>query len=334
MIRKIVRMLVFNAHDNMTSGKAVSVLRAKKAALTLRACAKINLYLDMVGRMDNGYHEIRSVMQSIGLYDKISFTLLPAGKGIKITSPCRDMPCDRRNLAYRAAEAFGEMTGIHPDVEIHIEKHIPMAAGMAGGSSDAAIVLRGLNRIFHTGKRVEELCALGKTLGADVPFCILGGAAIAGGVGEKLTPCAPLPAGLSIVVACGGSPVYTPAAYRDLDAKYGDFSSRRGNTERFDALVSALSAGDGRSAGACMYNIFEEVVLPAHDMAPLLLQTMREGGAMGAMMSGSGPTAFGLFETESAAGAMADRIAAEFGIAAEVVHPVGPYADDETFAGK
>lgn len=293
------------------------------SATVCRAYAKINLFLDMIGRMENGYHEVCSVMQSVGLYDTISVAHLTRGKGIRLTSDCKALPCDRRNLAFRAAEAFREAFDVPCDVEIRIEKRIPMAAGMAGGSSDAAAVLRGLNRLFGLQKTTEELCALGMTLGADVPFCIRGGAALAGGIGEKLTSCTGLPSNLPMVVACGGEPVYTPAAYRALDEKYGDFAARReSTTARCEALAGALRCGEVSAICGGLYNIFEEVVLPQHDVAPGVMAKMREMGARGVLMSGSGPSVFGIFDTPEAAQAAAGALRGAFDVFAEAVYPV------------
>ena len=153
-------------------------------SITLSAYAKINLYLDILSRRENGYHNRQSIMQAVDLCDTVTMTRLADGEGIRVESSLADLPTDRRNLAYRAAERFSTLLGRIPDVAIRIEKRIPMAAGLGGGSADAAAVLRGLNRLYGTDAPVSRLCEIGAGLGADIPFCIVGGAMIAEGIGE------------------------------------------------------------------------------------------------------------------------------------------------------
>lgn len=290
-------------------------------ALTLPARAKINLYLDILSRRENGYHNILSIMQSVGLSDTVTLTRLPGGSGIHVETDVPGLPCDRRNLAYRAAEKFAAILGQEPDVRIGIEKHIPMSAGLAGGSADAAAVLRGLDRLFGTNASREALCRLGATLGADIPFCVVGGAFVTEGIGEILTPCWGLAEDAWLVIACGGEGVSTPDAYHALDEKYDNFATPREGGERFAALRRALEAGEIAGVRENMYNIFEEIVLPTHSMAGRLIETMRASGARTAMMSGSGPSVFGLFAARETADRAAAQIQASFGIEAHVTHP-------------
>lgn len=290
-------------------------------AVTLPAYAKINLYLDILSRRDNGYHNILSIMQSVDLHDTLTLTRLPDGSGIHVVTNIPGLPTDHRNLAYRAAETFAAVLGHLPDVKIEIEKRIPMSAGLAGGSADAAAVLRGLDRLYMTNTPTEKLCALGATLGADIPFCIVGGTMIAEGIGEVLTPCVGLPKEQWLVIACGGEGVSTPEAYRALDAKYDNFTIPRRGGDRFAALQAALEQGDIPHVRDQMYNIFEQVVLPTHSVAPRLLALLRAVHATAAMMSGSGPSVFGLFADEQTARNAAAQIEAELGIPAHVTVP-------------
>ena len=293
-----------------------------KQQITLSARAKINLYLDILSRRENGYHNILSVMQSVGLCDTVTLTRLPRGSGIRVETDVPGLPCDRRNLAYRAAEKFAAILKHEPDVHILVEKTIPMSAGLAGGSADAAAVLRGLNQLFGTGASREELCRLGATLGADIPFCIVGGAFITEGIGDILTPCRALSEEQWLVIACGGEGVFTPDAYRALDDLHDNFRTPRKKGARFAALQSALETGELVGVRENMYNIFEEVVLPTHTVARKLIDSLKADGARAAMMSGSGPSVFGLFATEQDADAAAKNIEQTYGIRAFVTRPV------------
>ncbi len=296
-------------------------------AVKLPARAKINLYLDILSRRENGYHNILSVMQSVELCDTVTLTRLPAGSGIRVETDAEELPNDRHNLAYRAAEKFSAILGQMPDVHIAIEKRIPMAAGLAGGSTDAAAVLRGLNLLYDTRAPREKLCELGATMGADIPFCVVGGAFVAEGIGERLTPCQALPIDQWLVIACGGEGISTPDAYHALDEAHGNFDVPREGGVRFAALRNALNTGDIVGVRDHMYNIFEEVVLPTHSTAPCLIAAMKESGAQAAMMSGSGPSVFGLFADEQSAVRAASHIQSTLGIPAFVTRPAAENAD-------
>ena len=213
-------------------------------------------------------------------------------------------------MAIKAAEAFKKETGKwFYDLHIHIEKRIPTAAGMAGGSTNAAAVLKGLNQIMDTPLNPKELCRLGNALGADVPFCIVGGAQITEGVGERLTPCAPLPP-CHLVVACAGEGVSTPAAYKKLDELHGHFDGNNyaSKTDALAAQLDALKKGDLCGVGKNAYNIFESAVLPTHSKAGYIKNILASSGAVFAMMSGSGPSVFGVFENEKDAQAAAEML--------------------------
>lgn len=297
------------------------------ATLTLAAPAKINLFLDITGRRPDGYHTISGVMQAVGLCDTVTMTLTPLVEGeeprhtLTCTNP--DLPTDGKNLALRAANAFFEATGLgQTHLHIHIEKHIPAAAGMAGGSTNAAAVLKGLNQLLEYPLTQDDLCRVGLTLGADVPFCIIGGAQITEGVGEILTPCDSLPP-CHLVVACAGEGVSTPAAYKKLDEMYGYFdgTSYTPKAAALAAQLEALKNGDLCGAGKHAYNVFESAVLPIHSKAGYIKDTLAVSGAVFAMMSGSGPSVFGIFEDEATARSAAEGLQKQ-GIPAWVCEPM------------
>ena len=283
--------------------------------VTLKAYAKINLFLDVTGRREDGYHLITGVMQAVSLCDRVTVAVEePTGKhlcslgarpgmaeSIALTCSNPNLPTDGRNLAWRAAEAFFSTTGRGcRRLTVHIDKHIPAAAGLAGGSTDAAAVLVALNQLFGYPLTKTALCEVGLKLGADVPFCIMGGTQKTEGVGEVLTPLAPLP-DCAILVACAGEGVSTPAAYRALDELYGHFApgAYGPRTMELDAQIRALAASDPDGVCAHAYNIFESVILPNHPTATHIKQVMQESGAALSIMSGSGPSVFGLFRRGS-----------------------------------
>ncbi len=287
--------------------------------MEIKAYAKINLYLDVTAKRADGYHDIVSIMQTVDLYDKVSVQIIE-GESAEIVLHCgADLPCDGRNLAYKAAERY--FAGQVPcKIEIDIQKHIPMQAGLAGGSADCAAVLRALNAYF--GKYSEsELIDLGAHLGADVPFCLVGGTRITRGIGEVMQACAPMP-DCYLVIARGGEGISTPWAYGALDAKFGDFTMQGNASEqRLARIVGAMERGDLAAMSDAMYNIFESVVLPEHEVARNAKKAMLEGGAIGALMSGSGPSVVGIFTDPDAAQRVRDTIAAR-GIAAFVCKPI------------
>ena len=287
--------------------------------MELRAYAKINLYLDVTAKRTDGYHDIVSIMQTVDLYDQVSVRVCEHESSGIVLFCGAGLPCDGRNLAYRAAEAY--FAGEVPcRIEIDIEKHIPMQAGLAGGSADCAAVLRALNVYF--GRYSEsELQKIGARLGADVPFCLAGGTRITRGIGEIMQKCAPMP-DCYLVIARGGEGISTPWAYGALDAKFGDFGEQgRESEQRLARVTDAMEQGDLAKMADAMYNIFESVVLPVHEVARETKRIMLQGGAVGAMMSGSGPSIVGIFADQNAACAVRDRIA-QTGTAAFVCQPV------------
>ena len=263
--------------------------------MEIQAFAKLNLTLDILGKREDGYHDLRMVMQSITLADTLTLEE-NQGEGLRVSANLRFLPTGEKNLAAAAALRFWEALGREPeDLDIRIEKRIPVCAGMAGGSSDAAAVLRALNQRAGDPFSPKELARLGERVGSDVPSCVLGGTALAEGRGEVLTPLAPLPR--CWVVACKPDfPISTPELFAQADRVK---LRRRPDTA---GLVAALEAGDLGGVARRMYNVFEDV-LPARlytrvaEIKNILIQC----GALGANMSGSGPTAFGLFDRLEAA---------------------------------
>lgn len=268
--------------------------------ITIQAPAKLNLTLDVLGRREDGYHDLKMVMQSITLADRL--TLRPGrAPGIQVSSSFHFLPTGEKNLAGKAAVCFYQALGRPArDLDISITKHVPVCAGMAGGSSDAAAVLRALNRLEGDPFSPEELAHVGEAVGSDVPYCVLGCTALAQGRGEVLTPLPPLPH--CWVVACKPDfPVSTPELFARID------SCRIRRRPDADGLIAALEQGDLMEVARRMYNVFEDV-LPERQLARVadIKNTLIQQGALGANMSGTGPTAFGLFSSQSQAQAAYD----------------------------
>ena len=268
--------------------------------ITVQAPAKLNLTLDVLGRREDGYHDLKMVMQSITLADRL--TLRPGrAPGIQVSSSFHFLPTGEKNLAGKAAVCFYQALGRPArDLDISITKHVPVCAGMAGGSSDAAAVLRALNRLEGDPFSPEELAHVGEAVGSDVPYCVLGCTALAQGRGEVLTPLSPLPR--CWVVACKPDfPVSTPELFARID------SCRIRRRPDADGLMAALDQGDLMEVARRMYNVFEDV-LPERQFARVadIKNTLIQQGALGANMSGTGPTAFGLFSSQSQARAAYD----------------------------
>ncbi len=267
--------------------------------IVVDAPAKINLTLNMEGRRDDGYHLLSSVFQAISLSDTVVLTQTEE-EGIVLTLSDPKLPCDARNTAYKAAQVFFEHTGITPSVSIYVEKRIPQQAGLGGGSSDAAGVLVGLNELYDTKLSLEMLCVLGEKVGADVPFCIVGGTAMVTGIGEIIVPLPPLPA-CHIVVAKPEVGVSTAEAYRAVDSV---------ETVRADqaAMRSAIENGDIASVGSLLSNAFEQAL--AIPQVEAVLEDMRAFSPLGCRMSGSGSAVYALFADASSASACAHSLAA------------------------
>ena len=284
--------------------------------VTLNAPAKINLYLDVLGRRENGYHDIESIMQTVTLFDTVTVE-----KDAELSMTCSDesLPCDERNLCIKSARRFFERTGIEGGAKIHVEKRIPVSSGLAGGSTDAAATIKALNEIYGKPMSDSELYDLGATLGADVPFCMKGGCVLCRGIGEEMTEIS-FNCDYSVVIARAGEGVSTPKAYGALDEKYGDGLAKPfGNV---DAIIRALSDGDSGRVADEMLNTFEPVVLPYHKEAREAVEYLRGADSLGAMMSGSGPAVFALFDSDTKAQSAADSLT-EKGYRAFAVRPFG-----------
>ncbi|MCR5718044.1 MAG: 4-(cytidine 5'-diphospho)-2-C-methyl-D-erythritol kinase [Oscillospiraceae bacterium] len=264
--------------------------------LQLKAAAKINLSLDVTGKRPDGYHTLESIFQSVTVYDTIDLTV-EDGEGISLTCDVPDVPCDERNLAWKAAQALLDTCGTSAKITIALHKMIPSGAGMGGGSADAAGVLWGLNRLLKCGYPNEQLREIGVKLGADVPFLLLGGTALAKGIGEELTVLKPIPS-LRLIIVKGEEGVSTPSAYRAIDAltdpPHPDTAG----------MLKAIETGDAARLKQCCGNLFETAI----DCADVIRARKRllDCGAECAVMTGSGAAVFGIFpeqmtETEYAA---------------------------------
>lgn len=268
--------------------------------LELKALGKINLGLDVLGRRENGYHDVRMVMQTVYLYDKI-FMKKKAAPGIELQTNLFYLPVDENNLAYRAAKLLMEEFHIEEGIKISLEKHIPVAAGMAGGSSNAAAVLFGMNRMFELGLSLEELKERGVTLGADVPYCLMRGTVLAEGIGEILTPLEPMPK-CYVLLAKPPISVSTKLVYEKID------SHEIEEHPDIDGILEGLKHHDLYKVASSMGNVLEKVTIEEYPVIEDIKNVMKEKGALNAMMSGSGPTVFGLFDDKNKARAAMQRI--------------------------
>lgn len=261
--------------------------------MRLQAFAKINLGLDVLGKREDGYHEVRMIMQTIRMYDQLDMRK-SVEPGIHLTTNKKYIPVDENNLVWRAAKLMMDTCGIIEGVSIHLHKVIPVAAGMAGGSSDAAATLVGMNRMFHCGLSKEKLMELGVQIGADVPYCVLRGTALAEGIGEKLTVLPPMP-DCWILIGKPGISVSTKYVYTTLDL----------NTDTvhpdIDGMKKALEDGNLYGITERMGNVLQDVTIPAYPEVERIKEQMKALGAVNAMMSGSGPTVFGIFDNEEKA---------------------------------
>ncbi len=253
----------------------------------LKALAKINLGLDVIRRREDGYHEVKMVMQTIKMYDRINIKKQEKTE-ILVSTNLPYLPSNENNLVYKAAKLLMDEFDLKQGVDINLFKYIPVAAGMAGGSSDAAAVLYGMNRMFRLGLSMEQLMERGVKIGADVPYCLMRGTALAEGIGEKLTRLSGCPS-CYIVIAKPPIGVSTKFVYENLHA----------NTLQYhpdiDGLIQSMEENDLQGMCDKMGNVLETVTIPAYPVIDEIKNVMNEKGALGAMMSGSGPTVFGIF---------------------------------------
>lgn len=261
--------------------------------MRLRALAKINLGLDVLRRREDGYHEVRMIMQTLKMYDKIIIRKMKE-PGILLKSNLFYVPENESNLAYRAAKILADEFQLTQGIFIDLQKFIPVAAGMAGGSSDAAAVLYGVNQMFRLNLSKRQLMERGVKIGADVPYCIMRGTVLAEGIGEKLTPLPPMPS-CKVVVAKPQISVSTKFVYENL--KLDEVAAH----PDIDILLEGIHEGDLHKVAANMGNVLETVTIPHYPVIAKIREEMMRLGALNAMMSGSGPTVFGLFDDDELA---------------------------------
>ena len=261
--------------------------------ISLKALAKINLGLDVVRRREDGYHEVRMIMQTIHLYDRLDIKRTKES-GIQIQTNLSFLPVNENNLIYKAAKLLMDEFSITDGVSVKLDKRIPVAAGMAGGSTDAAAMLFGMNRLFSLGLTKRQLMERGVQIGADVPYCIMRGTALAEGIGEELSPLAPM-VKCPVLIAKPSISVSTKFVYQNL--KLDDTTIH----PDIDLLIDDIRAKNLYDIAAHMGNVLETVTIPNYPVIYEIKKHMLSHGAVGAMMSGSGPTVFGLFDDEDTA---------------------------------
>ena len=265
-----------------------------------RAYGKINLSLDVQGRLDNGYHQVRMIMQTVDLFDRLILGDRDE-PGISLKTNLSFLPCDENNLCYKAASLLMDEFGVKRGVSIDLEKRIPVAAGMAGGSTDAAAVMVGVNRLFSLGLKKEELMERGVKIGADVPYCVMRGTALSEGIGEILTP---LPAMVECPVVIAKPPVSVSTKFVYGSLKADEITDH----PKVDDMIEAIKAHDLRGVAGTMANVLESVTIPEYPVIGQIKEFLLAHGALNSLMSGSGPTVFALFEDDATAQAAADAL--------------------------
>lgn len=283
--------------------------------ITKKAYAKVNLALDVLRRREDGYHEVKMIMQNLDIYDELTFSVYengtqPSNRKITITTNKEGIPTDSRNLIYKAVELMFDEYGIEAEIDIHLTKNIPVEAGMAGGSTDCAATLHAINELFNLGADTKKLMELGVKLGADVPYCVMAKTALSEGIGEILTPVEPLKDCYVLVVKPPIS-VSTKMVYTNLNAneleKHPDV----------DGMIEALKISDLSGVASRMENVLETVTVHMHPEIETIKKAMKEKGALNAIMSGSGPTVFGIFDDEEVAKMVAEHIGS-LGVSKEI----------------
>ena len=271
--------------------------------ITLKAMAKINLGLDVIRRREDGYHEVRMIMQTVNLYDELTFRKQPGDK-VRLTANLRSLPTDGHNLIVKTAELLRKEFGIREGLSIHLKKKIPVAAGMAGGSTDAAAAFAGMNELFGLGLTLEELQKRAVSVGADVPYCLQGGTALSEGIGEILTelPSAPR---CSVIIAKPPIHVSTRFVYENL---------RLDSLEKhpdIDGILDSIREGNILGVAERLENVLETVTVSAYPIIQTIKDRMKELGAINSLMSGSGPTVFGIFVEKDMARRAYDKLEEE-----------------------
>ena len=268
-----------------------------------RSYAKINLTLDVLGKRDNGYHDVKMLMQTTSLFDLVIVDRTE--EEISVSTNLKYLPNNDKNIAYQAVLAFLDYTKIKGGARIIIHKNIPVAAGLAGGSSNAAAVLVALDMLYNTNLTDEELITIGAKLGADVPYCIMGGTQLASGIGEILTPAPPLPDCWILLVKPPVN-ISTKVIYEAIDG--ADIKTHPDT----DGMINALSSGDLYEISKRLANVMETVTVEKEPQIRGIKEKMQKNGALGALMSGSGPTVFGIFDDFEKAKASADSFYYQF----------------------
>ena len=282
-----------------------------------KAYAKLNLSLDIVSKMPDGYHEMKMIFQTVDICDDITI-VKSDDTGIKLFTDVGYIPTDRSNIAYKAASLFLEKTGkIDCGIEIRLNKRIPVCAGMGGGSADGAAVLRGLNRMFDYPLKTEELLTIGRELGADVPFCVIGGTVLGCGRGDEMSYLPDLP-DCYIVVCKPSFSVSTPTLFKRVDCRK---IKLRPDTK---GLIEALDSGNLNDFSRRMYNVFEDLLPVGRDIINSIKSTFYDNGALGTVMTGTGSAVFAVFDSENTAKAAFEVLSAEY---AEcfMARPVGKF---------
>ena len=257
-------------------------------SIQLKAHAKVNLALDIIGKRSDGYHEVRMIMQSIGLHDQLSIYITNDSK-IRVQTNLPFLPTNQSNIVYKAASLIKRKFQLDQGLYINLNKRIPVSAGLAGGSTDAAATLHGLNQLFDLKLSLKELMDIGVELGADVPFCLLGGTALSEGIGEKLTPLHPFPP-CHILVVNPNFNVPTKNIYRQLNLNH---IKKRTN---IDDLIKNIKEDNLHGATKNFSNVLETVTVKNHPLIQEIKDKMMELGAITSIMSGSGPTVFGIYD--------------------------------------
>lgn len=287
--------------------------------MRLRALAKINLGLDILRKREDGYHEVRMIMQTIQMYDVLEIRRVKK-PGISLSVNYPYIPNDERNLVYKAAKLLMDEFQVKSGVDIRLEKFIPVAAGMAGGSSDAAAALVGINRLFKLGLSEKDLMDRAVNIGADVPYCVMRGTALAEGIGEKLTRITPVP-DCFVLIGKPGINVSTKAAYESLQL------DKITTHPDIDGMIKDIECGNLLAMTEKMGNVFEPGIIGKYPVIGEIKELMEANGALKAMMSGSGPTVFGIFDDrkkmEAAAAALRESRLAKTVFATEVTKAGG-----------
>lgn len=269
--------------------------------IDVKALAKINIGLDVTGIRDDGYHEVKMIMQTVNLFDKITISKVTE-PGVSMTTNLKFLTVGDDNLCIKAAKLLIEEFDIKEGIRISLEKHIPVAAGMAGGSTDAAAILFGMNKLFKLGLSRKDMMERGVKLGADVPYCVMRGTALAEGIGEILSPLPPM-VKCPVLIAKPGIAVSTKQVYEALDSCFDKVVH-----PDIDGIIEDIKSQDLAAICSKMGNVLEDVTIPMHPVIADIKKCMMDNGAVGAMMSGSGPTVFGFFNDNKTARAAKEAL--------------------------